>query len=363
MVRVLLAIGAAMLSLGACRSRPKPAPASIRFPHAKHVGEADCGDCHGDVKKSTAVAGGKHIPGKKKCADCHEVKKQSECRKCHVGPMKGSHLVRGNLRKLRFSHAAHGKLDCKRCHDAKAERTKSSLASRPALVPGHATCNTAGCHQKQERRAQCQTCHTSLGQMGYKPLAAVRHGPGFARNHGTVAKQNIGVCTQCHDQPYCAKCHARTAPGKPSMIFPDRIASGFRHRGDFVNRHGIEARANPTSCAKCHGVRGCRACHALQGLSATVHASQPKSGSRTTHPAGWMTPGSSDFHGRAARRNIATCASCHDRGAASNCIKCHKVGGTGGNPHPPGFRWRQKSARCRAQTMCITCHIAGAGCP
>jgi hypothetical protein len=77
-------------------------------------------------------------------------------------------------------------------------------------------------------------------------------------------------------------------------------------------------------------------------------------GGHSPHPAGWLggDPGSRDFHGTAARRDVALCASCHDRGPATNCIQCHKVGAYGGNPHPPGFH----SSQGIHEGMCRYCH-------
>jgi hypothetical protein len=60
----------------------------------------------------------------------------------------------------------------------------------------------------------------------------------------------------------------------------------------------------------------------------------------------------SNEHGRAARRDIASCAACHDQGAASNCVRCHKVGAFGGSPHPPGWR----SSQPTTAESCAICH-------
>ena len=83
---------------------------------------------------------------------------------------------------------------------------------------------------------------------------------------------------------------------------------------------------------------------------------------RRVHGADVMKPGTPGFHGNQARRAINRCASCHDQGAQSNCVRCHKVGELGGNPHPTGFSWRGQSTACRENVMCGACHIAGAGC-
>jgi hypothetical protein len=66
-----------------------------------------------------------------------------------------------------------------------------------------------------------------------------------------------------------------------------------------------------------------------------------------------MDARSAEFHGDAARRDIVSCASCHDQGANSNCITCHKVGGTAGrSPHPRG--WNPTTSK--DTKMCKMCH-------
>jgi hypothetical protein len=77
-------------------------------------------------------------------------------------------------------------------------------------------------------------------------------------------------------------------------------------------------------------------------------------GATNPHPPGWVGNDvrSADFHGRQARRDIASCAGCHEQGPATNCIRCHKVGAYGGNPHPHGWQ----SARGPGSAMCRYCH-------
>ena len=54
--------------------------------------------------------------------------------------------------------------------------------------------------------------------------------------------------------------------------------------------------------------------------------------------------------------NIAQCATCHDQGRNSNCVSCHKVGGMGGNPHPPGFVDQHPREEINSNNMCRACH-------
>lgn len=331
----------------------------IIFSHTMHAEQAGCGDCHDGVAESEGSGGkaGAFIPaGHAGCESCHDVEDKEGCATCHRGAREGVKLARVD-RQLNFSHKAHGERvkECKTCH---APETRGG-----ANIPGHATCNTAQCHAKQYKTLQCDGCHRSLERYRLGPKDSLTHGPGFNKSHGILARQNVRACTQCHDQTYCADCHTPSQLAKASVRFPEAVTSGFIHRGDFISRHGIEARSDPQSCRKCHGQRQCRSCHALNGLATAPHADLEGGRTRSgVHPAGWMVPGSGDFHGHEARLDINRCASCHDKGTGSNCVKCHRVGGMGGSPHPPGWSWRDKQNQCRNTRMCRTCHINGSGC-
>jgi hypothetical protein len=122
------------------------------------------------------------------------------------------------------------------------------------------------------------------------------------------------------------------------------------HPGTYVAAHVLDARASPDSCNRCHGTQFCESCHTLQGL--TSAAANP----RSPHPPGFASPGGSEFHGDAARRDIVSCAACHDQGAASVCVDCHRVGGTGGNPHPSSFLSGRTMDEARENGMCLVCH-------
>ena len=50
------------------------------------------------------------------------------------------------------------------------------------------------------------------------------------------------------------------------------------------------------------------------------------------------------------------CAPCHDQGAASVCVTCHRVGGSGGTPHPPGWSDAHPRADISRNGMCLICH-------
>jgi hypothetical protein len=69
------------------------------------------------------------------------------------------------------------------------------------------------------------------------------------------------------------------------------------------------------------------------------------------HPPGFGTR-----HAAAARADIASCAACHDQGAASVCVDCHRVGGVGGNPHPASWLSRHEAREIAGNGMCAACH-------
>ena len=71
------------------------------------------------------------------------------------------------------------------------------------------------------------------------------------------------------------------------------------------------------------------------------------------HGPGWVGLGvAENEHGRAARRDPVACASCHGGAGEALCVSCHKVGGPGGNPHPPGYSSQQPMTAM----PCRMCH-------
>lgn len=164
----------------------------------------------------------------------------------------------------------------------------------------------------------------------------------WIREHGKQAGRPSAACYDCHQASHCTDCHGRHQELLPEVKNPEAVEKGYVHRADFRSRHAGEARTDPARCARCHTPQSCQACHTREGIN-TGAANYP-------HPAGWMVQGSSQFHGRVARQDIVLCASCHERGAATNCVVCHAPGGTGGSPHPPGWQTSlsQNSPACQA---------------
>jgi hypothetical protein len=88
-------------------------------------------------------------------------------------------------------------------------------------------------------------------------------------------------------------------------------------------------------------------------VASGVAALSPGLGGLSPHPAGWVGVGiGGNDHGPAARRDPAACASCHGGAGEQLCVSCHRVGGVGGSPHPPGWQSNQP----RSALPCRLCH-------
>ena len=315
----------------------------VIFSHKRHVdGQVDCLKCHESIARS-AVTTGSDLPKRTVCGECHDtdVVARSTTELENLEPHRGG---------LLFSHEAHlprVKGDCLACHTS----IPKSDAYGQHSPPGMETCTP--CHEAQMAKNQCTSCHERERLAGIRPARFLSHEGDWVQRHKDRALGSTATCAQCHTQNYCVDCHNRYETLKPSTKYPDQVTRQLIHRGDFVSRHAIEARGSAAQCLTCHSVSSCDSCHALQGVSYAATASGGQGLSRTPHSLNFMDRTASDFHGRAARRDIVACASCHDQGPATNCIACHKSGRYGGNPHPAGF---SSNLDRRTTPMCQWCH-------
>jgi hypothetical protein len=357
---LLVLASLAAQGLGCARAvmrTPPPNPDVVTFSHQKHIAEAGaaCADCHAGIATQTALPAALEGPKMAKCGDCHELKLQGKCGLCHArASAPSTYAWAPPPGKLRLSHAAHlGRTKaCETCHGEVAKTVRLSQIRRPS----HPQCLSCHEHRADYRRLRCDRCHTNLREYPLEAIAVFNHEGNWLHEHKAHGKTNAAACGQCHMERFCDACHSRHNELIPSMRFPERVDRQLIHRGDFVTRHGIEAAATPGTCYKCHAAKQCRDCHRVEGVAETDPSGRrPNTPGARPHPGGWMNPVAPDFHGSAARRNIVTCAGCHDRGAASNCVLCHRVGGAGGNPHPGGTM-RGRGGEKTTNTMCRICH-------
>ncbi len=338
---LLLALLTALL-FAAC-SEPRTPP---RFPHEVHLVGLECDE-----------------PGKPACLSCNSCHSPSErdrshklpstalCESCHKND---AHELQSVLSakperpsgEITIDHDLHLAMagiqgQCVPCHAGVVRSDRSTL-------PPMSQCFTCHEHEQQWQRAQCSPCHARKDLERTLPVTFLRHDASFARHHGDVVAGQKQLCQSCHTQAQCQSCHDLTQDLGVEKRQPERIESRQVHRGDFMTRHAIEAKSQPARCTSCHTPETCDTCHVARGVSG--NAFNP----RNPHPPEWVgsNTNSSNFHGHEARRDIVACAGCHEQGPATNCIRCHKVGAYGGNPHPRGW----VSARSTGETMCRYCH-------
>lgn len=317
---------------------------SAAFPHRAHVIKGiRCNQCHTTVAtdgdESPVI-----LPSDQSCLTCHRKPHDTRpCRDCHGSPDNSAAAIEARTH-LKFSHNQHvTKLsgDCVRCHTGIQE-------DGSALRPKMATCLACHTHRAQFEPGKCEVCHKDLETERVLPASHLVHDQAWLRNHGNAAASSANLCATCHTQSSCAACHGRTTAALPGRLTFDNTMQNTIHQSGFASRHANEAQAAPGTCLACHDQRSCRTCHETKGVSATV------AGARNPHPPGWVGIGAGDnAHGRAARRDPANCAACHGGAGEQLCVGCHKVGGVGGNPHPPGYRSQQPMSAL----PCRLCHL------
>jgi hypothetical protein len=327
----------------------------IKSAHARHKkADVECLGCHEDIFDVEEM-GQTVLPSEKKCFECHKKERDAkDCGFCHTDASKPlSYEKRASG--VKMSHAKHLEMervneDCGVCHKKLSETRPLRRTSTPM-----ATCLDCHEHKAEYNAASCSPCHDDLTRFPLRPLTAYSHQGDYTRNHGRQAESNGQSCAQCHDQSFCSDCHVQTVPLRIEARLPERVDRNFIHWGNYLSRHVTEARAESrATCQKCHGQSFCQDCHRASGL--TPEGAPEGVGQFDPHPVGFNTPGSPDFHGPAARRDIGSCAACHDQAGASNCIECHSVGGIGGNPHPASFRSKHDLNEASRNATCRFCH-------
>jgi hypothetical protein len=320
----------------------------IAFPHARHIqAKVDCVACHDTIFDQKVLGEGEVLPKESKCMECHRAQKEKgNCAFCHTDPGHPTTYVREEAPHLKIPHAPHlEKSDnCRTCHVELPE------PGREIPQPPMAACTNCHEHQAQFANAQCDVCHVDLSRYPIRPVSLFTHEGNWQARHPAAARASGESCSQCHEETFCSECHAKTVATPVELKYPERVDRRFIHRNDFVSRHMIDAQMDPASCNRCHSTSFCSDCHAAQNL--TPQAANP----RNPHPPDFAFPGSPNNHAIAARQNIATCAACHDQGAQSICVQCHKVGGIGGNPHPASWLAHHTTAELRTNSMCLACH-------
>lgn len=307
-------------------------PKALKFSHAFHVGESGmaCTDCHA-AATSTSLAKGLRA-GHDNCTSCHQEQVDGNCGYCHTDPQNIPPVPAGRP-ELIFSHQQHGGLqgvECASCHAGVDKADEKAELKTPSME----TCYT--CHNDRQAANTCELCHTN-----FVALAPPDHKlSGFLREHrNTVRLGGLDVeCQTCHSERFCSDCHMpsqlvqfgnrRDLMSDPTgKVLTQDNASPMTlqnvHSLNYRFFHGVDARSRAQECASCHESQSfCAQCHDAGG-NITQIKFKPSSHSMP----GFTTLGRGSgggIHAVEARRDMETCASCHDlEGRDPSCLTCH----------------------------------------
>lgn len=114
-----------------------------------------------------------------------------------------------------------------------------------------------------KKRPICTECHDE-SDSGVV-FRRFNHTVYFADNHRSLARQRPEICSMCHQQSSCNDCHGVSTELKLSLRRQTDTYRRTQHRGDYLSRHRIDGRIDPTSCFRCHGspktAKTCVRCH------------------------------------------------------------------------------------------------------
>lgn len=97
----------------------------------------------------------------------------------------------------------------------------------------------------------CTECHDSRSTTFV--WEQFNHTGAFAEQHKRQARQHEEACAMCHQSDSCSDCHGNRVELKPSLKNQSDTFSRTPHRGDYLARHRIDGRVDPSSCVRCHG--------------------------------------------------------------------------------------------------------------
>ncbi len=382
---------AALLSISTLFASKKAPPVDnsslIKFSHSKHINDvgASCTDCHTNVKTSTGIKQDL-LPSMSTCFMCHD-QSSTKCTFCHTSADTTTY------RKLvlipspvQFSHVQHAdtlKLKCQTCHQGISKVTYAENAPNKGL-PTMEVCMT--CHGQGETNftakkvdhpitaapGACEECHKNLVNL----VPESHKQPNFMKTHqqlvGMSGPQNS--CKSCHTEASCQECHDAAnlavdlTPGQPYVPFTPSLSplpsnktttAQKVHPPDFRYTHGIMASGRESSCYTCHDERTfCVKCHNSEANGAMIEPIWHFGGDFVTNGVG----SGGGRHAIYARRDIESCAACHDiQGGDPVCVTCHSDpdGVQGDNPrtHPPMYmhdvdgNWHTDPG-----AVCYVCH-------
>jgi len=343
----------------------------INFSHSFHADLAECADCHSRVPESTSL-NDRLLPDHSNCGNCHEVDNEDQCSTCHKNEVYEP-LIQTKS-KLIFNHKDHlaKGLECESCHkDFKTVGYSDEAAQK---IPPMETC--ASCHSPENTGPSfCESCHISTAGLIPENHTSVN----FMREHKFLAQSANANCTMCHSNSTCEECHVSTSTiteaNKADNFYqpymPSQSIDGHKqqiisrvHELDYRFNHGIDANLKMTECQSCHQVETfCANCHQSDAADFSLSGVAPMSHLKADFTTMGVGSGGGE-HSILARRDIESCAACHDvQGGDPTCIKCHLdsdgIRNTDPKTHTVRFMrddhgdWHEN-----AGSICYNCHTS-----
>lgn len=344
----------------------------IKFSHKVHSEVGDCQSCHIKVQDSESL---KDItfPNHEQCSQCHDVEDSENCNTCHINENYEPLMKRSS--ELIFNHKFHSadqKLECAHCHRGLTDVDYSFQAIQP--FPPMETCNS--CHNSNGIASNaCESCHISTAALRPESHQKVN----FLKAHKFDAMSANANCAMCHDNNSCDDCHVsttmlteeNTSDDFYAPYAPHNFVDGSKqqkitrvHELNYRFMHGVDFRNKTTNCQTCHQLETfCAECHGSNGGDFALTDITPA----THRQPGFFTFGvgtGGGEHAVLAKRDIESCASCHDiQGGDPSCMTCHMdsdgIEGTNPKTHPANFMkdekgdWHETTA-----SLCYNCHTS-----
>lgn len=361
--------------------------ATDRFDHRQHRKVfPTCQGCHPGALDSAKS----FWPTAEDCAECHDgtVEKRVDWR-----PPSGR-----TPSNLRFSHTGHAEeaverlpADSVRCASCHIARGASWMAVERPIVRQCFDCHGMRTEHLAAPDSACGTCHMTLAEatslprerVGRFPEPPSHREPGFIERHGDLATPKAAdatsadvarSCATCHAREFCITCHVN-APEVPAIqalasderslaIHVELEAPAGHSAPDFLMHHGRAARRESETCATCHTQQSCLTCHVAQpGVAVALHASGPgRAPGPSLERKRPLSHGDdfTDVHARLASAAPKSCKACHAR---ADCLECHRPDpASGPGYHPAGFLSRHPASAYARETSCAECHNSRSFC-
>jgi hypothetical protein len=371
----------------------------IKFSHEFHIDSVGvgCTDCH-----TSALTSGEEtqslLPTMSDCYSCHD-QSTTKCEFCHTSSDSSTYRdLIPTQSKVFFSHKEHAgilKLKCETCHQGLDKVAYSAEA--PNLFPKMELCTT--CHGQIETNSSglsrtipvkidstkkeslivpriapggCESCHKDLQNLvpeSHRQTDFMTQHKNFVNISGP---QND--CKSCHTEASCQECHDASnlakditpgqiyIPSTPSLsplVTHEKLTFQKVHPDNYRFTHSIDAKGRESNCYTCHDERTfCVNCHSSQANGARIKPIWHDVGNFVTIGVG----SGGGMHAQYARKDIESCASCHDvQGADPVCITCHTdpdgIKGDDPRTHAPFYMhdvhgsWHNDPG-----AVCYTCH-------